>query len=338
MKRLPLRPADKHPGLYSAGLAFDRQRSFAAANFLAITAVIVVSAIASLAMGFWLPGSSEVGAFASGAFLAAAVALVAHWVSVASGSTGASMGMTAERWTATELQRLRHHGWQHINSVMFRQWDVDHIAVGPNGVIVIETKWRSQPVDLTNLDERLLYAAERLHRNERDVAGYLQWGAKPDAWITSVLVVWGPNITQPDYQPLRSKHGVNVLAGTHLRQNLAELTEQVLDRDEVDQVFRKLELQARKRDQPESTSWRTIQQQTSRSLLVSAVGFVGAYLALMATGLGWWYFAAAALFAVIGAVGVMRQRLRSWAWSWLIGTQVVTVVVAVVVLVKVLTQ
>ncbi len=326
------RLADRHPGAYSAGLAFDRQRSFATANALGIAAVIVVSALASLAVAFWMPGSSAVGAFAAGAFFAATVGYVAHWVSVASGSTSAAMGQAAEEWTATELKRLRRHGWKHINNVMFRQWDVDHIAVGPNGVIVIETKWRSDPIDLTNPDEWLLEAAERLHRSERDVAGHLGWGANPDASVTSVLVVWGPSITQRDDQPLRSQRGVNVLAGEHLRRNLDDLTDQILSPKDVDDIAAKLERQARSRDQSDSMTWKTVQGRANRALLCAVIAFAGAYVSLITTRLGWWFFAAAAVFAAIGAVVARKERFRTWGLSWLLGTQVVTAGVAVAVI------
>ncbi len=325
------RTADRHPGAYSAGLAFDRQRSFAAANSLGIVVVLVVAALASIALVFWLPGPSAVRGFAAGVFLAATVGYLAHWVSVASGSTSAAMGQAAEEWTATELRRLRRRGWKHVNSVMFRQWDIDHIAVGPNGVIVIETKWRSDPIDLTDPDQWLLDAADRLHRNERDVALHLGWSAakQPDAWITSVLVVWGPRITQPSAQPLRSDRGVNVLAGEHLRQNLADLTEQVLSSSEVDEIIAKLEVQARSRDQAESPSWRTVQTRAHRGLVCAVVAFIAAYVSLLSTRLGWGYFAAAAVLAVAGAIGATNQRYRPWALSWLTGTLVVTIGVSI---------
>ncbi len=330
------RTADRHVGAYSAGLAFDRQRSFIVANAPGIAIVVLLAGVGSLAVAFWIPGTSLLRAYAAGAFFAAAVGYLAHWVSVASGSTGSAMGQVAEQWTATELRRLRRRGWKYLNSVMFRRWDVDHIAVGPNGVIVIETKWRSDPVDLAQPDEYLLRAANRLHRDERDVAGHLGWGTavKPDAWITSVLVVWGPSITQSEEGLLRIRDGVYVLAGEHLRENLAELTEQALTSDEIDAVFDKLDTQARKRDGADSTTWRTVQDAAGHALAVALVGLLGAYLSLLATRLDWWYFAVAAVFAAGGVVGLRSPRVRPWARSWLIGTQLVTVAVAAAVLVQ----
>lgn len=328
------RVADRHPGAYSAGLAFERQRSFVVANAVGLVAASAMASLAAVGIAVWMPGSPAVGAFAAGVFVTAAIGYIAHWVSVASGSTMATMGQAAEEWTSTELRRLRRHGWRTINSVMFRQWDVDHVAVGPNGVIVIETKWRSEAIDLSQPDEWLLSAAERLHRSERDVALHLGWSkAKhPDAWITSVLVVWGPKITQPDERPLRSDRGVNVLAGEHLRENLAELTEQVLTSEQIDEVIDRLETQARKRDHPEATTWRTIQDRARHALVVAGVSLGGLYVSLLSTRLSWWFFAAAAVSAAAGIIAMRTLRDRSFGIAWLISTQVVTVAVGAVVL------
>jgi hypothetical protein len=49
-------------------------------------------------------------------------------------------GLEGEESTARELRRLRRHGWRVIHNLQFAYGDVDHIAVGPGGVAVIEPK------------------------------------------------------------------------------------------------------------------------------------------------------------------------------------------------------
>ncbi|MDQ3878591.1 MAG: NERD domain-containing protein [Actinomycetota bacterium] len=49
-------------------------------------------------------------------------------------------GRDAERWTAKELKKLRSFGWFVDGPIRFDTYDVDHVAVGPGGVLAIETK------------------------------------------------------------------------------------------------------------------------------------------------------------------------------------------------------
>ena len=47
----------------------------------------------------------------------------------------------AEVFTAAELRRLQLKGWKRMDHVEFHAHDVDHVIVGPGGVLVIETKY-----------------------------------------------------------------------------------------------------------------------------------------------------------------------------------------------------
>jgi hypothetical protein len=320
----PPRSADRHPGHYSATLAFDRQRSFVLANAWSFAAILLVSLVCAAAIWRWMPGGPGVRGFLAGVFLTSIWGFAAHWVSIASGSSTASMGQAAEEWTATELRRLRRKGWRTVNHVTFRKWDIDHIAIGPDGVIVVETKWRADPLDLEDSDDFLEKAASRLYRNERDVAGHLGWGAKEDARITSVLVVWGPRIKQVGDEPLPSRHNVNVLAGEHLRRNLADLNETHLSSDQIDTIYNKLLAQARQRDEPGAATWPTLRDTANQWLLRASVGVAGTFVAALALNLGWWYFAAAAAMVIAGVVAMRQPAWRGPAIAWLIGSQLVT--------------
>lgn len=331
------RPADRHPGHYSASLAFERQRSFVLANLWTFVAIFVVSLACAAAIWLWMPGGPGARGFLAGVFLTSIGGFAAHWVSIASGSSTASMGQAAEEWTATELRRLRRVGWKTVNHLKFRQWDIDHIAVGPDGVIVIETKWRADELDLEDLDDFLEKAADRLLRNERDVAGHLGWGAKEDARITSVLVVWGPRIDQPNDEPLPTRHNVNVLAGEHLRRNLADLNEAHLSSDEIDAIYNKLLAQARRRDEPTATTWPTLRDTANRWLLRAGVGVAGMFVAALALNLGWWYFAAAAVMVAAGVAAMRRPTWRAPGIAWLAGSQVLTVALCGWILVELVT-
>ncbi len=49
-------------------------------------------------------------------------------------------GLEGEERTARELRRLRRLGWRVVHNLQFAYGDVDHIAIGPGGVAVIESK------------------------------------------------------------------------------------------------------------------------------------------------------------------------------------------------------
>ena len=46
---------------------------------------------------------------------------------------------SAEAFTSAELKRLRSVGWTFVDCVEFHGFDVDHVAIGPGGVVAIET-------------------------------------------------------------------------------------------------------------------------------------------------------------------------------------------------------
>jgi len=74
---------------------------------------------------------------------------------VFSGGMSWLVGGQAEQWTGDALQRLGPD-WRFAHNVEFTigeapysyTMDVDHVGVGPSGVLVIETKYSSEQVDL----------------------------------------------------------------------------------------------------------------------------------------------------------------------------------------------
>src|SRR5438105_2717300 len=77
--------------------------------------------------------------------LTSAIWLAVIFVIVGSGSASTMMGDLGEQWTAAELRRLERAGWRILNHALLREGgDIDHIAIGPPGVFVIETKWSAE--------------------------------------------------------------------------------------------------------------------------------------------------------------------------------------------------
>lgn len=223
-------------GVLSRRFAQQRLDSFVRANARPLAAVVLAAAAFGVALWF-LPGlQGALRGFVLGLFVAGFAGVLYHWCVIASGAANGTMGHAAEDWTSLELRRLRRRGWRTVNHLVFRRGDIDHIAIGPDGVVVVETKWCSGGIDLDQRGDALDDAIRQADRNRKDVAGYLGWGARDDARITSLVVVWGPAVTQEGDEAILTDEGVNVVAGQHLRTVLGDLTETALGSDEVDAI------------------------------------------------------------------------------------------------------
>jgi hypothetical protein len=274
---------------------------------------------------FWLliPASPGFRGFIAGLLLAATAASLWNWCVMASGASNATMGEAAEMWTSSELRRLRRRNWRHLDHLVLRPpGDIDHVAIGPDGVIVIETKWRSIATDLSRDSKWLADAAQQVRRNERDLARHLGWGAKQDARITSLLVVWGPEITQQGDGPQDGPDGVNVVSGQHLRTVLGDLSESHLDRDETERIYRKLAEQMDRTDRwaADSSSPRPPTLMDTANEWAARLGsFVLSFMVTVSClTLGWWAFPALGLVlaapVLAGRVSLVRSARPAW-WA-----------------------
>jgi hypothetical protein len=114
-------------------------------------------------------------------------------------------GYAAERWTGKVLRDLGPR-WRVFHGVPFSSGfsrgayviDVDHIAVGPYGVLVIETKYSSALLDLNSkrLDSRVQDAIGQVEGNAARVRGLLSQEL-PGVPIRPVLIYWGRWVTSP---------------------------------------------------------------------------------------------------------------------------------------------
>ncbi len=99
-------------------------------------------------------------------------------------STGGrwAAGAAGERATASALVGVEGEGWTAFHDVRLpgRRWNLDHVLIGPGGLVVVETKQWRRPVRTIRrhpkvLRERVDWQVEALHRasGTASVAGFL---------------------------------------------------------------------------------------------------------------------------------------------------------------------
>ena len=87
------------------------------------------------------------------------------------GSLPTRMGSEVERWTDAELRGLGP-SWRVASNVKLGtgRGDIDHVAIGPQGCFVIETKWSSDRWKVRyGPEQRVFRAAEQANRNAKAI-------------------------------------------------------------------------------------------------------------------------------------------------------------------------
>ncbi len=160
---------------------------------------------------------------------------VSWYVTVADGTFHQRMGAMAEEWTAQSFSKLRPAGWYVINSVPFEKFDVDHVVVGPAGVLAVETKWTSVPWRITG--RRLVAFGDPIRQAERGATQIERFLESEDVKVpvVAVVVVWGAGTKQlPEDSKILGR--TVLLSGKHARRWRAELDADHLDVGTIEAV------------------------------------------------------------------------------------------------------
>jgi hypothetical protein len=138
-------------------------------------------------------------------------ALAAIVLMITSGVGAQAMGTLGEEWTAQELRHLTRHGWHVVTGLTLRDWQIDHVVVGPWGVLVFETKWSAYPWAGTDADrfmrDRLKVAVAQANQSRFHLASKLRHVLN-ESDVHSVLVLW----SAPG--PVLEKHEPEFVDGT----------------------------------------------------------------------------------------------------------------------------
>ena len=300
------------------------------------TIAVAVAFIVLLSLGTWILLSGRPGfqGVATGLIAGAGLTFLYHWCVISSGAASGTMGRVAEEWTDSELRRLRPKGWKYVNHVVIKPelGDIDHVAVGPDGVIVVETKWRSHEENIDSLSDWMSGALTQAKRNRKQIVQLLNWHHRDPLLVQALVVLWGPDVTHESAGAVLADD-VNVTAGQNLRDDLAELRGARLSPDEVNDVYDQLKAHIARRDNWEQVNLPappvTMQQRGNRWAKAACAAWAGLYLALLTFKLGWWAFPA--IGALAGASFAARQfeRIRSEASAFFVGVLVTIPVVLI---------
>lgn len=166
-------------------------------------------------------------------------------VTLLSGSASRVMGQTGEQWTAQELRSHLTREWRILNHLLVGRADVDHVAVGPGGLVVIETKWTSWPFDPeyhATAARRLAEQADRVRRMLKPHLG--------DVRVSRAVVVWGPDIAGSDETQVIN--GIEVVPGPSLADWLDRVPTSGTLPPQIEAAWRRLDADSRVTDAREA--------------------------------------------------------------------------------------
>lgn len=111
--------------------------------FLAATFLVVLAAMEWLRYLMDSPPSPRTVSVIALIVVAVAALRIRRYVTQA---RRLSLGRDGEQVVAETLQELVSSGWRILHDIPGENFNVDHVAIGPAGVLAIETKTRSKPV------------------------------------------------------------------------------------------------------------------------------------------------------------------------------------------------
>ena len=119
------------------------------------------------------------------------------------GLAAVGLGGAAEEWTSRELRQfVRKEAsagrvWHVFDNVPMHGFDIDHVLIGPGGVVTVETKWSTEgwakPWALARVEE----GSRSARTNARHVKGLLRREPhRLDIPVDSLLVLWPSKVTE----------------------------------------------------------------------------------------------------------------------------------------------
>ncbi len=209
---LPLRPPGESTRVKAEDL-FEEAMGY----FLAL---ILTSVVSGQAVAMSQPPQRTSIALLAGIFLLVVAGVTAPRIlRLLRQSWNYRLGFKGERLVGEEMNQLLAHGYRVFHDVPFDGFNIDHVAVGPAGVFVVETKtrrkWKKKtlqhPAHMVYFDGQFLtwpsgkqdrFGLDQAERNEQTVSDWL-------TEATGERVTGNPVLTLPGWWVERTKKEVS---------------------------------------------------------------------------------------------------------------------------------
>lgn len=190
-----------------------------------LPAIAVYCAVCSLLIAWlaWTVGG-EAAWFGAGAGVGVAPLFLSVALQTPEADRLESAAIT-EEWASSELRKLEADGWHIHSNVSFERFDVDHVAIGPGGVVIVETKSGHDLTAPTGVGERIVRRYEQqLERSKQPIQSILKQHGSDAPVRGQLLAVGGPH--RPD-GPTRTSNGVRMVPIDGLAAFLSELSSEL---------------------------------------------------------------------------------------------------------------
>lgn len=279
---------------------------------------IAVGLLGLACVGLALRTAGVLRGFVLGAGLGVLAMFIVGFVFALSGATSLLSSAMAESTTATDLNRLKRSGWRVVHGFRLKvKSDIDHVAIGPGGVLVVETKWSADewPADRSSsgyMARRVQEAIVQTEKAVRRVTATFGEVTKRRGITRGLLVLNSPRSTTP-WAPYTVGFTTVMRAGS-LEDWLSTLPAGLLPADEVRDLARAVATKDAELAQREAalgtTVPPTLNQLVNRWAITAPVTASVTILVLgtLAVWGGWWGWGAGALASVIAV-------RRCWPWK-----------------------
>lgn len=272
-----------------------------------------------------LPGGART--FCLGALLASGFWAMAMLSVVLSGAAPKLAGQVAEQQVAQVLRNVRRRGWRLANhvSIIDGRGDIDHLVIGPCGVLVVETKYKADGWHDRFAEDRISQAVRAVQDRAREVVPFVQPYVPRDR-VQPVLVLSGET---SDADPVLDRQGVAVVPLARLAEWLAGRPDEQLRPEAVraawDKVLDRVAYLNRRDRLQDGPAARGLWDLFAGAVAFAGIGFV-LDAELVRLTAPQWFVAIGSIAALAGVVAYRRRARRLWVGAWLLGTQVVTAV------------
>lgn len=165
-----------------------------------------------------------------------------------------SLGYDAELAIGQELNSLMRDGYYVFHDFQAKNYNIDHVLVGSDGVFAVETKGRSKPIRKDGKsDFKVLYDGEKLkfpdHNDELSIEQAKRQATSLQKWLSSAVgesITVTPILAIPGWYIERtSNKGILVVNGKNITKVLATSGNLKLNEKLITQIAHQLEQSCR---------------------------------------------------------------------------------------------